>query len=80
MRCKLLAVHTVGNKSALHLNRTYNDTAVIDLIDGTKQHHLPSYADLNKSFSGATGAFIQNKLLLCGGMSNEGQYNANEGV
>ena len=68
---EMQAIHIVGNKSALHLNRTLNDTAVIDLIDGTKQHHLPSYADLDKSFSGATGAFIKNKLLLCGGISDK---------
>ena len=67
---EMQAIHIVGNKSALHLNRALNDTAVIDLIDGTKQHHLPSYADLDKSFSGATGAFIKNKLLLCGGKIN----------
>ena len=64
MRCKL---YTVENKSALHLNRVLNDSAVIDLFYGTQPHHLTNYADLPKSLYGATGAFIKNKMLVCGG-------------
>ena len=48
-----------------------NDTAIIDLFDGSQLHHLTNYADLPKSFYGATGAFIKNKLLLCGGISDK---------
>ena len=55
-------------KSALHLNRALNDTEIIDLFDGTQLHHLTNYADLPKSFFGATGAFIKNKMLVCGGL------------
>ena len=59
------AIHIVENKSALHLNRALNDSAVIDLFYGT---HLTNYADLPKSLYGATGAFIKNKMLVCGGL------------
>ena len=65
MRCKL---YTVENKSALHLNRVLNDSPVIDLFYGTQPHHLTNYADLPKSLYGATGAFIKNKMLVCGGL------------
>ena len=62
----------VGNEYPLHFNRKFRDTEVIDLFGGTQQHHLPKYADLPISFSGATGAFIKNKLLVCGGMAYQG--------
>ena len=65
---EMQAIHIVGNKSALHLNRTLNDTAVIDFFYGTQLHHLTNYADLPKSLYGATGAFIKNKMLVCGGL------------
>ena len=45
-----------------------NDTAIIDLFDGTQLHHLTNYADLPISLYGATGAFIKNKMLVCGGL------------
>ena len=50
------------------ITMTLNDTAIIDLFDGSQLHHLTNYADLPKSFYGATGAFIKNKMLVCGGL------------
>ena len=70
MRCKLYPLPIVGNEFALHFFRTFEDTEVIDLISGTHQHHLPKYADLPISFAGATGAFIKNKMLVCGGIKS----------
>ena len=65
---EMQAIHIVENKSALHLNRALNDTAVIDFFYGTQLHHLTNYADLPISLYGATGAFIKNKMLVCGGL------------
>ena len=62
------AIH-IAEKFALLLYRASNDTAIIDLFDGTQQQHLTNYADLPNSFFGATGAFIKNKMLVCGGLA-----------
>ena len=60
-----------GHETLLHFNR-FTDTEVIDLFNGT--HYLPKYGNHPYSFYGATGAFIKNKLLLCGGYEYEGKY------
>ena len=45
---------------------------LIDLFNGNDQCHLPNYGDI-KAF-GATGAFIKNKMLVCGGGVTNGYH------